>query len=161
VILALGAIIVVGVIAAAIVLATNRTSRSASIPVDARAAAPDARPPAPDAVPIPVDAAPVVSPDARSPIATDARHNDVRHASEADAHVKAAEAARLAHNGIGELSEADTAHQLDPRNVRAMFLIGDAMIETGDLANGCQHLRALPRYAEAKARADAASCPNP
>jgi hypothetical protein len=42
-----------------------------------------------------------------------------------------------------------------------MFLIGDAMIETGDLANGCPHLRALPRYAEARVRADSAGCPNP
>ena len=158
VILALVALTVVGVVTAAVVLATSRTSRSASIPVDAR----DTRP-VPDAAPIPVDVAQVlVAVDAPVDAAPDAgRHIEVRHTTEADAHVKAAEAARRTHNGIGELSEADMAHQLDPRNVRAMFLIGDAMIETGDLTNGCQHLRALPHYPEAKARADSAGCPNP
>jgi len=159
--LALGAIIVVGVVAAAIVLANSRTSRSASIPVDARAAVVTVDAAPPDGAPVVVDAARVVIAVDAAPAPVDAAaHREVRR-TEAEAHVKAAEDARRTHNGIGELTEADLAHQLDPRNVRAMFLIGDAMIETGDLANGCPHLRALPRYAEAKARADSAGCPTP
>ncbi len=79
--------------------------------------------------------------------------------AEAAAHVAAAETARRAGNRHRQLAEADAALQADPRNVRARFLAGDALIASGDLDRGCKYLRDLGKNPSAVARAQQAGCP--
>jgi eukaryotic-like serine/threonine-protein kinase len=79
--------------------------------------------------------------------------------SEADRHVAAATAARAAGNRLKQLAEADLALRKDPRNAEARFLLGDALVATGSIENGCQYLRAVKRMAKARAAAEAAHCP--
>jgi serine/threonine protein kinase len=72
-------------------------------------------------------------------------------------HLEAAEAAQKSGNRLKQMAHADQALQLDARNQRARYLLGDALIVT-DRANGCKYLRSASRIAAAKARADAAGC---
>ncbi len=78
---------------------------------------------------------------------------------EAAAHLKNAEAAVRAGNRLGQLAEADLALKADPRNVRAKYLLADALIQGGDLDRGCKYLRALGRNPLAVARGKSAKCP--
>jgi cytochrome c-type biogenesis protein CcmH/NrfG len=78
---------------------------------------------------------------------------------EAVLHLKKAEAALRAGNRLGQLAEADLALEADPRNVRAKYLLADALIQGGDLDRGCKYLRALGRNPLAVARAKSAKCP--
>ncbi|MGE0869443.1 MAG: serine/threonine-protein kinase [Kofleriaceae bacterium] len=77
----------------------------------------------------------------------------------AAAHLRAAEEALRTGNRLRQLSEADLALEADPRNVRARYLLADALIKGGDLDRGCEHLRLLGRNSLALARARAAKCP--
>ncbi|HRC56188.1 MAG TPA: hypothetical protein PKU97_09710, partial [Kofleriaceae bacterium] len=72
-------------------------------------------------------------------------------------HLAAAEAARRAGNFIRQLTEADFALELSPREPRARFLAADALIQSGDLTKGCKYLSRL-RTAEARQRAQDAGC---
>ena len=74
-------------------------------------------------------------------------------------HLKAAEAALRDGNRLRQLAEADLALKDDPKNVRAKYLLADALIKGGDNERGCTMLRALGRYSLAIARANAANCP--
>ena len=76
-----------------------------------------------------------------------------------DRHLAAAEQARRAGNSLKQLAEADLALDLDPRSARARYLMGDALVTTGDTANGCRYLGLARRLPAAGARARAAGCP--
>ncbi len=73
-------------------------------------------------------------------------------------HLAAAEAARRTGNRLKQIAHADQALELDKRNQRARWLLGDALVAT-DRSNGCKYLRTASRIAAAVARADAAGCP--
>jgi hypothetical protein len=77
----------------------------------------------------------------------------------AEEHLQNAEAALRAHNPLRQLAEADLALRADPRSSRARYLLGDALIKSGDLDRGCEYLRALTQLSEARDRARAAGCP--
>ncbi|MBE7451875.1 MAG: serine/threonine protein kinase [Kofleriaceae bacterium] len=72
-------------------------------------------------------------------------------------HLAAADGARRRGNRLKQIAHADQALELDPRNHRARYLLGDALVST-DRVNGCKYLRSASRVAAARARADAAGC---
>ncbi len=74
-------------------------------------------------------------------------------------HLEAAETARRGGKHLKQIAHASEALQLDARHQRARFLLGDALIETGDQANGCKYLRTATRVAGARERARTAGCP--
>ncbi|MGE0545428.1 MAG: protein kinase [Kofleriaceae bacterium] len=171
----LAALVVVAVVGVALI--TRHRANSASGSITATVAAPtDGAPTVLQIPPMPVprDAAEVV--DAADPIAP-ARDggppaqiaqgsDEARPAprpplrtSAAAAHLRAAEEALRTGNRLRQLSEADLALEADPRNVRARYLLADALIKGGDLDRGCEHLRLLGRSSLALARARAAKCP--
>ena len=157
---AIGSLIVLAMIGLAVGVAASRrartTSMPASIPGDATqvaivtdaAAAGDAR--------VALDAGAVgLRPDAGTQSIARLPPRNL----EAAAHLKNAEAAVRAGNRLGQLAEADLALKSDPRNVRAKYLLADALIQGGDLDRGCKYLRALGRNPLAVARAKSAKCP--
>jgi serine/threonine-protein kinase len=154
--LALGGLVVIAVIGIAIGVVATKTSRTASIGRDASmiAALPDAV-----AIDAAVDAAVL---DARPPVdavrAHDAPKGSPKPPPQPDPHLQAAEEALRTNNRLRQLAEADLALRANPRNVRAKFLLADALIKTGDSTRGCQYLRALKRYRPAVARAGEAGC---
>ncbi|HEX4416489.1 MAG TPA: protein kinase [Kofleriaceae bacterium] len=84
----------------------------------------------------------------------------VRTNPEAEEHLRAAEDALAGGNRIKQLVESQLALKADPRNVRAKFLAGDALIKAGDLDHGCAYLHALRRLTAARDRAHEAGCPD-
>jgi hypothetical protein len=74
-----------------------------------------------------------------------------------DAHLRAAEDARRAGNGLKQMAEADSALRLDPKNRRAAYLLGDALVPT-DRARGCRYLRRAGRLGPARAVYRRAGC---
>ena len=105
------------------------------------------------------------------PAPPDAARADVRRRVDAGApvkaeidpelakHVAAAEAARRSGNRLRQLAEADAALAVDNRHVRARFLMGEALLETGDASNGCKYLRMAKRLREARTILDSGRCP--
>jgi len=79
--------------------------------------------------------------------------------TEAEEHLRNAEAAFRDGNRLRQLAEADLALRADPRSTRAKFLLGDALIKDDDLDRGCAYLHALKRIQMAQDRARAAGCP--
>ncbi|MCB9563643.1 MAG: serine/threonine protein kinase [Kofleriaceae bacterium] len=161
--LALGAVVVVA-------MSRGRGSRSASVSTSggrAAAATRDARTAAPDAAAIvasaPVDAgagadAAAPPPDAGPRKASS--HDDRPPPDPALAsHLAAAEAARRGHNWLRQLAEADAALSIDSHHLRARFLAGEALLETGDAANGCRYLRTARRLSAARAILSSGRCP--
>jgi eukaryotic-like serine/threonine-protein kinase len=170
-----GLIAIAGGVAVAVALArgggtSRRTSGSADAlahavePVDARAAdlpATDAA----IAVVVRADAAIVVAvadaaprPDADPAAAADrAAAAAERRKREIAQHLAAAELGYKAKNYLKQQSEADEVLQLDPRNARANFLVGDALIRSRDKVNGCKYL-ARSRSSAAKALMAEAGC---
>jgi hypothetical protein len=71
-----------------------------------------------------------------------------------------AEDAKKARNLVRWVMKADAALQLDPRNVRARFLLADGLIASGDLDRGCKYLHELGKNPTARARANQAGCPS-
>jgi len=166
--LALGSILVASMIALAIGVAVTRRSRPAVISADAAQSAGLAD--AGAALPGTVDAGPGAPLDAVAPTDAvtaradagariDAGARMPPRNMEAATHLKNAEAAVRAGNRLGQLAEADLALKADPRNVRARYLLADALIQGGDLDRGCKYLRALGRNPLAVARAKSAKCP--
>ncbi|MBK9033315.1 MAG: serine/threonine protein kinase [Myxococcales bacterium] len=154
----IGAVAVLGAAAlVAVALSRSRSARDAGAPNDdaALAAQGEARDAGVDA-PIPTDAA---TPDAsaRSSGSTPDRADRADRADRVGAHLDAALAAHRAGNRLRQLSEADAALQLSPRNRTARWLVGDALVGAGDLS-GCAFLRQA-KLAAATRRADAARCP--
>jgi len=78
--------------------------------------------------------------------------------SVAEEHLRNAEEALQRDNSLRQLAEADLALRADPHSVRARFLLGDALIKSGDLDHGCKYLRAIVQLAAARDRARAAGC---
>jgi hypothetical protein len=122
----------------------------ASAPADPQfAAVARAAPPAADAAPPPrADAGAVaieVAADGAGALPAPTRKRSESQL-QADKHVRAAEAARQQGNLLRQLSEADEARQLDPRNRRAAELMGEALVKSGDLARGCPLLRGSRLY---------------
>ena len=156
--LVIGAIAVVAMIVVTVVVATrSRTSRSTSVS-DAAVALPHAHDAAVD-VAIAIDAPPPVDagvPDARVAIAP----VPIPHVSPADQHLRAAEGYKRAGNHLLYLFEAEAAVKADPRSVQARYLLGDALLDGGDLEHGCKALQALGRNPAAVARTHAAGCPD-
>jgi len=135
--------------------------RSAAAPAPLVAAQPVAQPPAAEppvapAPPTPASISPSTSPSAPQPTRRQGQGQG-QGGAEIAIHLRAAEQARTAGNHLRQLAEADAAHQLDPRNLRARYLLGDALLATGDTANGCRYLRSARRLAEA--RKALAGCP--
>jgi hypothetical protein len=79
---------------------------------------------------------------------------------EAEQHLRDAEEALQGGQTLRQLAEADLALRAAPGNPRALFLLGDALIKSGDLEKGCKYLATLKRLPSARARARAASCPD-
>jgi serine/threonine-protein kinase len=75
-------------------------------------------------------------------------------------HMRAAEAARRSGNRLRQLAEADAALEASPKLVRAKFLVGEALLETGDVGNGCRYLRQARRVSEARALLASGRCPD-
>ena len=78
--------------------------------------------------------------------------------SELDVHLRAAEQARVAGNVLKQMAEADRALELDAHNVRAHFLMADALVASGDLPNACKQLQTILRYPPARDRFASAGC---
>ena len=74
-------------------------------------------------------------------------------------YLRNAEAGFADGNVLKQMSQAKLALELDPRNARAAYLIGDALLKYNDLDRGCAYLRALGRNPQAVARANAGGCP--
>ena len=177
--LALGGLLVLAVVGVAIGIAIRgRPARPAPAPGSGQVGhVVDARPiattmPAVDDAGVEhahADAAVVAAPeDATSTVAADPGRGPVRGPPRnapantvAQGHLAAAEAALRANNRLRQLAEADLARQADPKNVRAIYLLADALLKTGDLDRGCNYLRSLGRNRLALARARAAGCPPP
>ncbi|MBA3455437.1 MAG: serine/threonine protein kinase, partial [Deltaproteobacteria bacterium] len=141
--LALGAVAVLAVLAIAIGGAASRRSRSASMATDAAEVATAANTARGSAT---IDAgahdggtaialldagAAMARADAGTP--PNGRHRLPARNLEAALHLKNAEAAVRSGNRLGQLAEADLALKSDPRNVRAKYLLADALIQGGDL----------------------------
>lgn len=132
---------VVGVIGTAVVIASSRRAKTAQ--VDAATVAVIAPPDAAiavDAAPVdaveatPVDAAP--QPDAGRP--------NVPHSNaKAEHHLDIAETAFAKNDKYKQLIHSDLALRADPRNARAKFLYGDALIKYNQADKGCRYLRAV------------------
>ena len=143
--------IVIALIAIVIIIAVRSggsRSRAVAVAGDAGVAATE--------VALALDAAAIV--DAAVPTEA-APRPAVRDTSELDGHLAAAEHARRAGNSLKQLAEANLALDVDPRSAKARYLMGDALVTTGDLANGCRYLRGARRLPAAAARATAAGCP--
>lgn len=72
-------------------------------------------------------------------------------------HLDAARAARAAGKHLAQLTQADLALEVSPRDANALFLRADALLGSGDNVNGCKEMKRL-RSAAATARAEAAGC---
>jgi serine/threonine-protein kinase len=115
--------------------------------------APPTAPVAPPTAPVAPPTTPIrVSVPPRNPVA-EGRLRD------AEEHLRNAEDGFQTANLLKQLAEADLALRANPRSIRARFLLGDALIKTGDLDRGCANLHAVRRYAPAHDRARAAGCP--
>lgn len=73
-------------------------------------------------------------------------------------HVAAARAAQRESNNLRQLTQADLALKLSPRDPEALFLLGDAQLNAND-QRGCKTLARLRGSAKARARAAKSSCP--
>jgi aminoglycoside phosphotransferase (APT) family kinase protein len=160
---------VVAIVIAAGRRASPRQERASSPATPSDAAAPRA-----DAARAPIDRTTAASEDAappRSPVVGDARRrSDARvidaaprpdaPVSEAGRHLAAAEAARRAGKALTQLAEADAALALEPGNVRARYLVGDALLVSGDTPRACAEFARIPRYAAARKAMESVGCPS-
>jgi serine/threonine-protein kinase len=160
--LLIGALIVAGMIATAVLVAMKKreprttppVAKAADKVIDAVVAIADAETPDVSVVvavadaSVPVDATPEV----RVP-KTETRAREVAKL------IDEAEQAKKSRNLVRWVFKADAALQLDPRNVRARFLLADGLIASGDLDRGCKYLRDLGKNPTARARANQAGCP--
>jgi hypothetical protein len=157
--LALGGLLVLAMVVVAIAVALGKKNHAQAPPADAgvRVASSTA-----DAGIAPDDAGAAALGPTDAPRAVDAAASVVRptnRISPAAEHLRAAEDALKQNNRLRQLAEADLALQADPRNVRAKYLLADALIKGGDLDRGCAYLRQLGRNPLALARASVANCP--
>jgi eukaryotic-like serine/threonine-protein kinase len=171
--LIVGALLVAGVIGTSIVLATRKrepaTANTVAKHIDRRPTITDATVAGTSvaladasnegaAVAMAVDAGTADAPAAAPDAATAGRKPD--HRAEITKLIAEAEAAKKARNLVRWVMKADAALQLDPRNVRARFLLADGLIASGDLDRGCKYLHELGKNPTARARANQAGCPS-
>ncbi len=164
--------------AAAIAIATspNREDKvSATTGAAPIAPAPAlAPPPSPSPVPVPValpDAAVAIEPPPPPPAARPKLSavpppqppqppQPPKPPSDAEKHLAAAESAQRAGNRLRQMAEADAARRLEPTNAKAIYLLADVLISTGDVDRGCDYLRAIKHFPLAVARSRSAGCPD-
>ena len=155
--LVLGALLVAALIGVTIVLAMKKREPSPAPPVakPADRVIADAAIDAIEVVATPVDAEVALAPDAPAKVEPKTARNNPEVAKL----IAEAEEAKRARNLVRWVMKADAALQLEPRNVRARFLLADGLIASGDLDRGCKYLRELKRNPTARARANQAGCP--
>ncbi len=159
--IALGALVVAGMVATAVVLATRDRGTLPSSTSNPPKLSKLDNVPVPDA-PAPPDAAPPVTlvreppPPPQQPQPQPAPRGNPEVAQ----HLAAAEDAKRTGNRLREIAEADAVLRLDPHHVRARILIADGLLATGSIDSGCKYLRSLGRNPTALAMAKAASCPS-
>jgi serine/threonine-protein kinase len=158
--LGIGALVVLGVISVAVGIAMSKTNASTSgsgsrSEIDAAvASAPDAA--AHDAVAVAVaDATPPDAPADAVVAVKPPRSNALLQQR-----LREAEAALRDGRAMAQMGAAQLALEQDPRNTRAQYLFGDALIKNGLTERGCAYLRALKHLPLAVSRANAAGCPN-
>jgi serine/threonine-protein kinase len=161
--IALGGLVVAGMIATAIVLATRDrgTVSTLSTPprVDKVYNVPTQVPV--DALTTPLDAVVKVDTVPSLPVVkVDTVPSPPRGNPEVAQHLAAAEDAKHAGNRLRQIAEADAVLRLDAHNVRARILIADGLLATGSIDSGCKYLRSLGRNPTALQMAKAASCPS-
>ncbi len=161
--LGLGAVLVLGMIGVTIAMVMNKRA-SAAVPGDAAVVARVAADAGVAQIDAPIsDAGGIAAVDAGVHRRTDAGVSMVKlvtpKLNPAAEHLREAEDAMRQNNRLRQLAEADLALKADPRNVRARYLLADALIKGGDLDRGCAYLRALGRNPLAVARASVANCP--
>jgi tRNA A-37 threonylcarbamoyl transferase component Bud32 len=152
VLLAAGALTAVaGGIALVTMAASSRGDKAETAPPIASAPresglATASAPAVPDAAPSPAAATDASVEPAALPLPTGTGKKKSESQLQAEKHVRAAEAARSAGNLLRQLSEADEARHLDPKNRRAAELMGEALVKSGDSARGCPLLRGSRLY---------------
>ena len=154
--LLIGSLVIAGMIAVAIVVATaGKAKRVAAARPDAAVA--DATRLALAPVDAAVDAAPVVTDAAR-----ELPHTPVKNpkTAELEEHLANALAAQRAGKRMTQVTQAHAAYLLDPHNVKAVLLLADGLLAEGDLEHGCKYLRELGRNPVAQQRMRSASCPS-
>jgi serine/threonine-protein kinase len=163
-ILAIGGLVIVVLLVVAIVMAMRPPGATSTLPVTTRQ--PIVRPardaasaPVPKLVEVPADAPPPESPPVDAGVAPPHRPTAPSPPPELVQHLAAAEAAAREHSVLTQLVQAEAALRIDPRNVRARYLAGDALLLDGDLERGCKYLRMIKRNPEAASRARSAGCP--
>ncbi|HVK78369.1 MAG TPA: protein kinase [Kofleriaceae bacterium] len=117
--------------------------------------------------PIDAGAGPVAAPVAATDAATaagpsgppDRSDRGAARAAELARKLDAADAARRGGKRLKQIAYAHEALEIDPRNQRARYLLGDALVATGDQANGCKYLRSATRIAAARELVRSAACP--
>jgi serine/threonine-protein kinase len=158
--LALGAVVVLAMVIAAIAIASRKKQKDAAVvakPTDAGSAIVTVADAAVDAavVAVGIDAGAI-----DAPVVV---HNQT-HVSHTNPEVErllaGAFAAQRQGKHLTQIQDADAVLRLDPNNVRAKLLIADGLIASGDLATGCKHLRELGRNPVAVQRAKSANCPS-
>jgi len=165
-----GGVAVASLIGVAVGLSVQRSGpRAASTtgPAPAVAAVPaDAGAGAGKVTEEPVDAGPRgISLDAAATAAPPAPHTPRNHAAPpvhsaaADEYLRNAEDAYQSNNVLRQFTQADFALRANPRSARARYLVGDALIKSGDLDRGCSYLAPIKQLPAVRARARAAGCP--
>lgn len=86
------------------------------------------------------------------------RRERARNKAEVQTHLRAAESARKSGNTLKQLAEADAARKLDGRSTRARYLLGDALVKSGDKTNGCKHLHRARSLSSARSAYSKAGC---
>ena len=102
--------------------------------------------PAPEPAPGSDETAPAGAGDRLSASASAARRLRAR----VDRHLAAAEAARRQGNRLKQMAEADSALRIHPDSRQGAFLLGEALLHTGDEATACNYLRRARRLARAR-----------
>jgi len=74
--------------------------------------------------------------------------------------LREAEQAKRSRSLVRWVVKADAALQLDPRNVRARYLLAEGLIVSGDLDRGCKYLHELGSNPSARTLARQAGCPS-
>jgi serine/threonine-protein kinase len=175
--LVLGALLVAGMIAAVVVVANKKREPRSTAPVAKQTDRPIADASVPADAPAQVamiDASNATTIGSAGSGASDVAPAEVRGQkpevraksegrapkSEVAKLIAEAEDAKRTRSLVRWVMKADAALQLDPRNVRARFLLAEGLIASGDLDRGCKYLRDLGRNPTARARAAQAGCPS-
>ena len=155
--LLIGSLVIAGMIAVAIVVATaGKTKRIAAARPDAaisQVATDAAR-----VVVAPTPDAAIAPPDAARELPHPPVHN--QKPSELETYLANAQAAQRAGKRMTQVTQAHAAYLLDPHNVKAVLLLADGLLAEGDLEHGCKYLRELGRNPVAQQRMRSASCPS-